>query len=313
MPTSFDRFKHTFLAPLPIASATLGVATAGTAATIFSSAPTVAAATGLLTATVVHGALIVGTGGLALFGLPLAYCLAKGTFWRKRRQSYYKNRKSLSTDDFDNHMDWDCYWITIVVLGYTRTGKTQLKKRLRKMGELKGAPCRTTDNMEIHLSCVDFEKKAYIALLDSAGATKRESIQQADLITIAGEKARLAILVLDHTNTENAFNKTVANRSRLKEQEDFINQSLIPNLKRYSSDKSCPLKEIMVVMNKADLWEGEASDKDIRTWTEDRVKDLKRELQFLQSRPYFLSVEEEDDPGFAVFKEALTRLCQQKA
>jgi hypothetical protein len=133
-------------------------------------------------------------------------------------------------------MKWDCYWTTVVVVGCGRTGKAQLKKRLRKIGGLRDAPCRSTEDMEIHLSCVDPKEKAYMALLDHVGATPNKSTFQADLIEIAAEKARVIILVLDHADTDKD-KKAAVNRSRLKEQENFINRSLIPNLEMRSSSE----------------------------------------------------------------------------
>jgi hypothetical protein len=314
MPKPLKRFLHVYEAPLAIASTGIGTALLGAG---------IISAAGLL-----HAALIPATGGLSLLALPIGYGLAKATFWRKDRRSIAKKGKPLDNNDFKNTMDWDCYWTTVAVIGYERTGKTQLKNRLRKIGLLRSST-EPTLNMQIHLICVDSERKAYMALLDHAGTNESRSAPQLELIEIAATKARVIILVLDHADTEHEGRTAAVNDNRLKVQNDFINQSLILGVKnairaaeiraadfpsRRHSEQKRRLRAIMVVMNKADVWEGTKDEAKVRQWTDEQTKTLKRELLRhelpLDVQPYFLSVEHQDHLGFADFREKLIRLCQ---
>jgi hypothetical protein len=132
----------------------------------------VIAATGLITAgTLVQGAAIVATGGAVLVALPIAYG-AKAVFFRRDRRSASEKERGISDADFNDPMKWDCYWTTVVVVGCHRTGKTQLKKRLRNIPGLRGS-ARSTEGKKIHLTSVDLKEKAYLALVDHRGAFRK--------------------------------------------------------------------------------------------------------------------------------------------
>jgi hypothetical protein len=302
MPTPIKRFLHIHEAQLAKDSRKFGYWIAGSSV--------LGAMTGPAAPLVVP--LLLVTGGLLVTG-PTAVGIAKATFWRKDRKSFSKNGKRLLNSEFRNPMDWDCYWTTVVVIGYERTGKTQLKKRLRKMGGeqqiggLRGSDSPQTIDKEIHLSCVDSAKKAYMALLDHKGVDPSQSDAQEDLIEIAAKAARVIILVLDHADTEKYGDTAALDRDRLKVQKAFIDRS-IRFLKENSSKK---LRAIMVVMNKADVWEKKQDEVVVRRWTHEQTNTLRRELPALNVQPYFLSAEHEYHSGFADFREKLIGLCLQ--
>jgi hypothetical protein len=143
MPKPIDRFLHTYKLMQGISF--IGGGAIGTA---LAALGVPAAAAGAAAGALATGALVVGTGGLVLVALPVAYGLAKTFLWQKKRQLFFEKHQALSNDDFRNHMAWDCYWTTVVVIGYERTGKTQLKKRLRGIGGLRGLSCASTDNLD---------------------------------------------------------------------------------------------------------------------------------------------------------------------
>ena len=303
MPKPIDIFLHTYKIDLAKKATRAGGWISGLSvpAIVGGATATTVAAEGLLI-----GGIIAGIGGLSLMLIPAAYGLKK-VLGRKNRQEFSEKGQKLSTEDFDNIMDWDCYWKTVTVVGYGRTGKTQLKKRLRGHDRLRGADCPTTTNLEIHLSCLDQEAKTYIALLDYMGADSGGSGEQKCLINKAKDKANIIILVLDHANTEKYGNNADLSEDRLRVQESFIHKTLISNLKKdgYSNN----LQAIMVVMNKADVWESKECKEKIKDWTQKKSKLLERELSCSVST-YYLSAEIISHPGYSYFKQELNRLCK---
>jgi hypothetical protein len=305
MPKPIDRFLHTYDFKLAKGMTYAGGTTIAASVALYAGALAAASGTALAAQALVAAqvALIAGTGGVALAVLPAVYGLAKATFWRKNRQEIAEKKKPLSDDDFNNPMDWDCYWITIVVIGYERTGKTQLKKRLQGNTKLRGASSESTPELEIHLSLLDSEKKVYIALLDSRGAKFDRSPLQDRLIDLAVKKAQFIILVLDHADTERHGRDADLETQRLKVQEDFIKNSVINKIKRRDSSKS-PLQGIMVVMNKADVWGKKTSKDHIHKWTQEQADKLRNELS-CTVQIYYLSAEDLDHSVFYQFKNDL--------
>lgn len=303
MPKPIDRFLHTYKIDLAMKATIAGAWISGLSVPVIigGATATTVAAEGLLI-----GGIIAGSGGLSLIMIPALYGLKK-VLWRKDRQEFSQKGQKLHTEDFKNIMDWDCYWKTVTVVGYGRTGKTQLKKRLRGIEQLRGAECQTTTHLEIHLSCLDQEAKTYIALLDYMGVDSGGSHEQKTLINMTKEKANIIILVLDHADTEKYGNNADLSEDRLKVQESFIRGTLISNLKSNGYSKN--LQEIMVVMNKADVWESKGCKKRIKEWTQEQSKLLERELSCSVST-YYLSAEIISHPGYSYFKQQLNRLCK---
>jgi hypothetical protein len=213
-------------------------------------------------------------------------------------------------------MHWDCYWTSVAVIGYGRTGKTQLKRRLRSIAlPLISA---STDTREIHLCRLDPTKKSFVALLDAKGPANGVSAEQADLIDMVVDKARILILVLDHANTERDRSLKDVEPSRLDSHRDFIRHRLIPGLKNHASgkgtggaegEKRSPVRAIMVVVNKADLWESGSSVKEIQAFKEEQAKLLKDELH-CDTPSYCVAVEKPSHEGFEELKAGLIRLCE---
>ena len=118
MPTPYKRFLSIYDAPLARTSTSFGLKTLTGAAGAVGAA-NIITATGFIAAGVLFpGAAIAAAGGTVLVALPLACGLAKATLWRKDRRSASEKGRNLSNDDFDDPMQWDCYWTTVVVVGW---------------------------------------------------------------------------------------------------------------------------------------------------------------------------------------------------
>ena len=313
MPEPFERFLHTYKNELAQNSSKWGVGISGFSITAWLAAIAVegagAAAAGTA-ATVALGGL---TGGLALIALPFGYGIAKATFLKKDRQSAVEQDKSLTDLDFEYHMDWDCYWTTVAVVGYERTGKTLLKKRLRGFEVRLGDKEHSTTNLEIHLTRLNPRRKVYMALLDDRGAQENKSADQTDLILKAIGTARIIILVLDHADTYRYGDNAQLDDARLKKHEDFIRDTLIHNIRRQQSSSSSDgpkLRSIMVVMNKADSWEQTRHKSRIHKWASGQAEILKKELS-CDTPVYYLSVQDSNHSGYLSFINDLTQIVEQ--
>lgn len=318
MPKPLERFLHTYNIKLAKNLHNTGKWIAGGSATAFvaslaSGGQAVFTVGGIGITAAASVSLIGLTGGTVLLALPLSYGIARATFLRKDRQSAFEKNKQLTDEDFDYHMDWDCYWTTVAVVGYERTGKTLLKNRLRGFGSRLGDPNPSTSDLEIHLTRLEPRKKVYMALLDDRGAVQNQSANQADLIGRVVDKARIVILVLDHADTYRYGNQAELDRDRLKKQEEFIKETLI----QYVKDRqltvgvnAIPLRTIMVVMNKADSWESTGDKREIHDWTQERARILKEELS-CDTPIYYLSVQDSNHPGYSTFFHNLISYCRE--
>jgi hypothetical protein len=149
-----------------------------------------------------------------------------------------------------------------------------------------------------------------LALLDNAGGEPTRADRQVDLIEEAVDRARVFVLVLDHADTEKYGNNVDVEEHRLELQADFIRTTFIFYLKEFRSKakEAIPLRGIIVVMNKADVWESKPSAGRIRDWAEQQAKLLREEFR-CDVPICYLSVEHEAHPGFAEFTQKLKHYC----
>ena len=218
--------------------------------------------------------------GGVTFLAPLGFAAYK-IYKKKKRAEFIDPNISLSEDSFKNVSSWDCFWATIAVVGHERTGKTTLKKRLR--GEDYRKFTGRTEQIDITIAKLDnnTDEQTFLCILDSAGEGKVHGTKmQEALIYLAAKTVDVIVIVYDHAETRGEDSDTrLLDEGRLSSHERFNKKIVFPALKSYETEKDPTkfnelptLREIILIMNKTDCWQGGDSEETIAEWFNNQVE-----------------------------------------
>jgi hypothetical protein len=225
--------------------------------------------------------------------------------------------EQLSNSDFNDPMKWDCYWMTTAVVGYARTGKTQLKRRL--MGMKPGNPrdiSGRTQNLEIHLARFSESPKneRYLAILDHRGAQINESTPngprdetdaQVSLIQKISPIVRVLIVVADHADTLLDGDSASLSKGRLEKQQIFLERCLVHRLGQPGAAPN--LRAVFIVLNKRDICDrilDAKSTSELLAWAKSQQAVLAAKLS-CDVHIYRLAALDIGYPDYGNFKEHL--------
>jgi hypothetical protein len=250
-----NQVKWTALWGAGVAGGTSGLAGVGTSISAGLAGAGYTATAGAVALAV--GALPVAGGLVAVGAVGYAAYLA---LWPKRREDYHDVKVPLADlhDEF-----WSCHIIRVAVVGVSRSGKTEIKSKLREKarGDL------NTKFIENHVFRLDADAGVFVALIDGKGASLEEREQQ----FIIGENAQVLVVVLDHNPQDDA---TEILQVRLDEQSEFMNQLRNHLKQKKRNDKI----KIIFCLNKSDLWVNDKHEKIalLKSWFLNEVKEWRK-------------------------------------
>jgi hypothetical protein len=211
-----------------------GLGLSATAAGVSAMLPA-AAGTGLVVGAAVAAPVLVA-GGLLFAGGAAVYG-AYRALWPRDREKYHD--KAVELKDLEDEY-WSCHIIRVGVVGVKRSGKTEIKTRLRDQGQGE----RDTAHIETHIFRADKDKNIFVALIDGQGADTGERQQQFKI----ADQAQLLVIVLDHNELDE--NPSIAT-SRLNEHDEFLKQLRSKFNTRPEKQKNL---RVIFILNKKDLW-----------------------------------------------------------
>jgi hypothetical protein len=182
----------------------------------------------------------------------------------------------MELKELDNKY-WSCHIHRVGVIGIKRSGKTEIKTKLRhflKTGE------RDTKNIETHILKAD--DGIFVALVDGQGAERQERSQQFEIV----DQADVLVIVLDHNDSDVSRD---IDRARLREHDRFL-QNIQDRFKKYP-DKD---RRVIFVLNKRDLW-SQVNDPSFTSWFQTHVQQWSDKPESVGEASMEMSTKQEND------------------
>jgi ABC-type cobalamin/Fe3+-siderophores transport system ATPase subunit len=191
-----------------------------------------------------------------------------GGLWVAIPEEYREAAKLVGTyQQLDNLNDIYPPVFKVGIVGLSSAGKTTLLRyfcRIRQNNLKPGKTSNSTQELYVYIYALNIpeapENKSarYLAFIDGAGE------QYADQFTVA-EASDFLCVVIDHDKNNN----NQLEKSRLKEQEEFLKQ-----MSRHLQNKreKNRLNYVHFLLNKRDCWENNADKEELKKWFDNQVK-----------------------------------------